>query len=296
MNLATHLNECLSKERKQILVVGDAITDVWIHGAAGISQDGCLKLTESHRVSTPGGAANARACLRNWNVTSTLIAHPDNERPIKYRFVNALGSILFRHDDETMLKPEEHYAWIRAYAAHNLESCHAVLISDYDKRFLTEEFIRKIVTTCNRRRIPCVADCKRAGDLYAGCTIKANAQFFAETENLDFSLVQSHDRGLVMTRGMATPLVYDTSSVLRGCRSMTAPTHLPELPPVTCINHVGAGDCFAAHLTLALSCGFSLKDASLLAHSAGRVYVQHPHNRPPTPDEITADLSNLNTP
>ena len=63
-----------------------------------------------------------------------------------------------------------------------------------------------------------------------------------------------------------------------------------ELPKVNCINHVGAGDCFGAHLVLALMYGFSLEDAATIAHSAGRVYVQHLHNRPPLPEEIEEDL------
>lgn len=58
---------------------------------------------------------------------------------------------------------------------------------------------------------------------------------------------------------------------------------------VNCVSHVGAGDCFAAHLVLALAHGFSLEDAAAIAHSAGRVYVQHEHNRPPMPEEIAED-------
>ena len=56
-------------------------------------------------------------------------------------------------------------------------------------------------------------------------------------------------------------------------------------------NHVGAGDCFAAHLILGLAYGLSLEDAATVAHSAGRVYVQFPHNRPPLPSEIVADFA-----
>jgi sugar/nucleoside kinase (ribokinase family) len=59
------------------------------------------------------------------------------------------------------------------------------------------------------------------------------------------------------------------------------------------VNHVGAGDCFAAHLTLALAYGFSLKEAAGLAHSAGRVYVQSFHNHPPFPTDIAADMSTV---
>ena len=59
---------------------------------------------------------------------------------------------------------------------------------------------------------------------------------------------------------------------------------------VRVVSHVGAGDCFGAHIVLALAHGFSLREAAALAHSAGRVYVQFPHNRAPRPEEIAADL------
>ena len=86
---------------------------------------------------------------------------------------------------------------------------------------------------------------------------------------------------LVRTFGADTPDIYD---------GRFSP-EIPPLAPVECVNHVGAGDCFAAHLALAMAHSLSLVDAVAIAHSAGRVYVQHPHNRPPTPDEIKKDLS-----
>ena len=70
--------------------------------------------------------------------------------------------------------------------------------------------------------------------------------------------------------------------------------HIPDsggLTSVKCVNHVGAGDCFSAHLVLALAYGFTLEDAAVIAHSAGRVYVQHQHSRPPLPQEVREDMA-----
>jgi len=144
-----------------------------------------------------------------------------------------------------------------------------VLLSDYDKGVLTPELIGEISTACQKRSIPCVADCKRGPHIYKECVLKGNSDW---NNKYGQSFINQ-----VITLGARCPEVE--------CVTVGA-----ELPPVECVNHVGAGDCFAAHLTLALAYGFSLKDATALAHSAGRVYVQHPHSRPPGPEEIVADL------
>jgi len=67
-----------------------------------------------------------------------------------------------------------------------------------------------------------------------------------------------------------------------------SPVH--RAAPQHCVNHVGAGDCFGAWLTLGLAHGLRLQEAARLAHAAGRVYVRHPHNRPPWPHEIRKEL------
>lgn len=276
MNLARKFFEEVCRKRRHVVVIGDAMTDVWIHGQTSRCQEGCLKFMEVSCLSTPGGAANARRSLSNWNVHAQLFGHADNVRPIKYRFMGADGRVVFRYDDETMLNRGEDYEWIRSYALGAVERCDAVLLSDYDKGFLTKEFVQEVSRICCKRNIPCVADCKRPPEFYGGCTLKYNREYEATHK---FGNIAS--RGAVITFSFDGPLVYDQS----GVRVVG-----DELPAVTCVNHVGAGDCFAAHLTLALSCEFSLKDAAAIAHSAGRVYVQHPHNRPPHPNEVIADV------
>jgi D-beta-D-heptose 7-phosphate kinase/D-beta-D-heptose 1-phosphate adenosyltransferase len=61
--------------------------------------------------------------------------------------------------------------------------------------------------------------------------------------------------------------------------------------PVHCVNHVGAGDCFASIMTLSLAHGLSLEDSAFIAYSAGRIYVQHRQGRPPWPHEIRKDMN-----
>jgi bifunctional ADP-heptose synthase (sugar kinase/adenylyltransferase) len=271
MNLVEKLIELDAKSPKRIAVIGDVLRDIYVHGRLEDCQDHCQKFVEESRVECQGGAANAANCLQHWESNDECFGNSNNNAPIKVRFVDGAGKIVFRHDNDKMCMSDRQ----RAKELQVLwEWCpHAVLISDYDKGFLTPDTIQSIIRTANERGIPCVADAKREPELYAGVVLKCNADYSKRRMWLE----HKHGAKMVVTRGADGPYI-------GGCG------YLPTLAPVNCINHVGAGDCFAIHLTLALAHDFSMENATIIAHSAGRVYVQHPYNRPPKPEEIAADL------
>lgn len=275
MNLAERLHEEVRTQNKQIVIVGDAMTDVWVYGRISDCQENCTKFTERERCIVPGGAANAAKCLMYWSTRYVLYTHHDQFRPIKTRFVGTDGKIVFRYDDETRLLPIIDHDYIRRDALRHIqhESCHAVLLCDYDKGVLTPSFLKEVAATCSERGIPCVIDAKRHPDLYGGAIIKGNSDWAGRYGSAD-----------VTTYGCQSPVVH----------GVIAAGSL--LPRVRCVNHVGAGDCFAAILTLALAHGFSLIEAAEVAHSAGRVYVQHPRNQPPRPEEVIEDMRTASIP
>ncbi len=292
-NLVEQLIERVAKQRKCIVVIGDAIVDEWVHGRVEACQDGCPKFVEESRHTSPGGADNARNCLSEWGVDADLFAQAKQDYPIKYRFVNADGNIVFRWDSERKA-PEFVPSWVRDRSLEMVKFAGAVLLSDYDKGVLSPGFVREVIDLCNARGIPCVADAKRGQSLYKGAVIKANTAWGVaewkgplDVYNSDGEVVGQDTRGCagayVETHSSYDPGVWVDGGFI--------PLEVSDWPPVKCVNHVGAGDCFAAHLTLAIAYGFSLCDAAALAHSAGRVYVQHSHNRPPRPQEIANDLA-----
>lgn len=286
MSLVEDLIGRIRKDRKRIVIVGDAVNDVWIDVTEGECQEGCPKLTTSDACRSPGGAANAHQCIRNWSVDTDLFTYPDNVWPVKYRFTSPDGRAIFRWDDERSVRDADRngFAWkYRVDRAMEMVRCAAgVLLSDYDKGFLTREMVNRIIEMCARRGVPCVADAKRAPQVYRGAILKCNSNYQARYNQELSKLVYDASDGqpLVVTDGPLSPAVWCDGNIQKG---------FPFLPPVPCVNHVGAGDCFAAHLTLALAYGFGLKDAAVIAHSAGRCYVQHPHNRPPLPEEVVGD-------
>ncbi len=268
--------DCTQFVPKTILIVGDAMTDVYVTGRLETGcQDGCEKFVEESRVGVPGGAANVVRSLNYWN-TKKLFPTDEQKGPIKTRFV-AGNRFVFRHDDETT---KVNFDLVRKDMMETLrgKGIAAVIISDYDKGLLTPSFINNIITMCKRRNIPCVADAKREPELYAGSILKCNNDYYCKHKNKLKSW-----RRLVRTMGASPPDVYfdgEFPLIQSGSK-------------VECINHVGAGDCFAAHLALALAHKLTLVEAAEIAHSAGRIYVQHPYNRPPRPNEIRKDLNNV---
>lgn len=259
--------------RKRIVIIGDVIVDRWIHGHTEDSQDGCKKFIENDITTTPGGAANAENSLKHWEVLSGVYGQPTDDCCIKYRYVEN-GKIIFRADKEHCSRG--HY-WQQNLGLEFTKTASAVLLSDYDKGFLTPDFLSSVIKTCQQRGIPCVADCKRQPSLYNGCILKGNHEYFSKYAEQ----ARTRTSRAISTCGPYYPLIWDMGYIVAE----------NNRPAVKCVNHVGAGDCFAAHLTMALGYGFSLKEAVALAHSAGRVYVQHPHNQPPHPSAIAKDLA-----
>lgn len=279
-NLADRVRGELMNKRRAIAVVGDVMVDRWYCGALTECQDGCKKFVQQEVTVTPGGAANAERSLHHWeNLRTSLHGFSQNDCPVKHRYL-VNGEIVFRVDDDGPATRGAGYGWARDLALEMVRHADGVLLSDYDKGFLTPEFIREVAVRCAMRSVPCVVDAKRNPIIYGGALVKCNlayytkwANYFAEGDNA------------VVTRGNKCPVIVPQHPLVE----------CGVVGEVECANHVGAGDCFAAHLVLGLVCGLHLKEAAAFAHSAGRVYVQHLHSRPPRPVEVAADLAGAPT-
>ena len=271
MNLVTQLIEAVDKQHKTIVVIGDVMVDHWVYGRIEDCQDGCKKFVHDYYYQTPGGAANAQRCIGKWNVGTLLFGQDERDMPNKWRFLDG-NKIVFRYDKENNLGAHTNMTNF----GHIIKDADGVLLCDYDKGYLSPDVIREVIQQCRTYKVPCVVDAKREPSLYEGAIVKGNHDWFNKYEFAD-----------VITLGFSSPVVRNAPAVRWA--------NWPKLPSVPCVNHVGAGDCFSAHFILALAYGFSLPDAAVIAHSSGRVYVQHPHNRPPLPSEVEADFALSNT-
>lgn len=285
---------------KRIAVVGDAMIDDYVEGEITGCQDGCPCFREGGAVVVPGGAAGAARQLARWSSETWLVAQIARPRgpgweeswagwddfngelafkvphvTVKTRLLHD-GKIVFRHDQD--FRPSENAALAEqrrlALQAVREMRFDAVLISDYDKGFLSEELIRDVIAACRERGVPCVADAKRRPSIYRGALLKCNGHYDAHHDTYGIERI--------VTNGGIAPSVHLPEFGL--CKQK------PDGSPTPLVNHVGAGDCFAAHLTLALAHGLTLEEAALVAHAAGRVYVQYRHGRPPWPHEVRRDI------
>lgn len=289
MNPCLRLIEADQREPKTIAVVGDAMTDIWYQGAPETCQDHCSCLRQPAEITTPGGALNAVRQLTNWRCHALGLTYPDIAIPVKMRFVDEKNRILFRADILQRMNSEsteQKFLFTARLDCFNRlcnANLDAVLISDYDKGFLNKEMIKMIIDYCNDRNIPCVADPKQNPHFFQGSILKVNEEYSQKFLEKNGGL-KRYFCNVIVTQGSRNPFLWVD------CRPYFY-SFLPNyLQPVPCVNHIGAGDCFAAHLTLALAHGLNLAEAVSIAHAAGRVFVQHPFARPPYPHEITKDL------
>lgn len=279
---------------RRILVVGDCMTDIYVYGRLEECQDGCQKFLEEKTVTVPGGAANAAQSIHNWFARvlcpriKRMNVSPANNGPIKTRFILD-NKCIFRHDNERNGTDFEDTRR-NILEVINWWKPEGVLISDYTKGLLDTTFTAQVIKACLERNIPVVADAKRAPEFYHSAIIKANSAWGHRCWEKDGPHWTTKYPGpmYVETHGAVYPSLWKD-----GAWVDLDGVYLDKicLPTVDCINHVGAGDCFGAHLVLALANGMGIEDSVAIAHSAGRVYVQHSDNRPPLPEEIEADYA-----
>jgi len=186
----------------KILVIGDSCIDEFVYGSTRMNPEAptaVLKPTRS--TNNPGMAANVYEnlmAIKGSNDTVELLTH--SERIIKRRFVDENSNyILLRVDEEdptikplgnpnNELKPE-----------HNLKDYDMVVISDYNKGFLTEDNIRHIAMNS---KLTFLDTKKTLGDWCADIDfIKINEKEFNNPGHQKDGLLISLQEKLIVTLG-----------------------------------------------------------------------------------------------
>lgn len=254
-----------------LAVVGDVMTDEYLEGKfTRFAQEGGQPVFETGTVvRVPGGAANTAAQLMHWNAHAELYGCVVGAK----RRLSAGGNYFLREDQHVAVDGADRSKMMDALT-NELRHFNGVLISDYDHGTLREEDVHRIIAACREKGIPVFADPKhKAPEVYDSCTVvKCNRAYH---DQHGWACTQT-----VVTNGSFSPEVKGEPS-------------LPQLPPVHVASVVGAGDCFHAALACAVVRGMPLLKAAELAHSAGRVYVQRPHDLPVHPLEVVKDLDPL---
>ena len=246
-----------------ILLIGDSCTDRYNIGTVDrLSPEApvpVMKIVESYDVR--GMASNVDLNLINLNVDADFITN--GEDIVKSRFIDKRsGQHLLRVDDEDTVVP-----W-SGHTLSPLESYDAIVISDYNKGFLTYEHIEHIIKSVN---CPVFIDTKKqdlsrfsAPHAYIKINELEYKNRFSVPQNL---IVTLGDRGAMLKQQGQDEMIYGTKHV--------------EVMDVC-----GCGDTFLAALTAQYLFTKDIEKAILFANIAAGITVQHRGNYAPSYDEI----------
>ncbi|MCA0458683.1 MAG: PfkB family carbohydrate kinase [Chloroflexi bacterium] len=327
-----HLIPQLAGQR--ILVIGDLILDEYLTGkATRMSREAPIPVLEfESRQLIPGGAANPAANIvalgstaiqvgvigSDTNAASvrqvlqtrgiqidTLIVDPSRPTTVKTRIMAHMG-LRFPQQvarlDTLSREPisREVETSITAAISEQIPRASAVLLSDYHTGLLTPSLVNTVKQLASEKGILLTADAQGKLEKYIGFgVVKCNADEARDylrrdlTTNADFEQAsQDLCKSLVLTRGMVITRGGDGATV---CTASGEVTHCPA-PAVTDVyDTVGAGDTTITVITLAVSAGISLADATSLANYASGLVVRRVGNYTPSPDELAWAIDNWST-
>ena len=240
-----------------VLLIGDSCTDIYNIGTVDrLSPEApvpVIKTTETKIV--PGMAANVKQNLENLGIYADFITN--NEVITKTRYIDRRsGQHMLRVDDEPEIVP-----WSGS-TPFPIDTYDAVVISDYNKGFLTYEHIESII----ENSIPVFIDTKKTDlERFQGAWVKIN--------ELEYSRLKSECSGLIVTLGE---------------RGAKVPHHDIYCPTksVEVMDVCGCGDTFMAALVAQYLFTKDIEKAIIFANVAAGITVQHRGNYAPSYDEI----------
>ena len=226
----------------KVLLIGDSCTDEYVYGTCDrLNPEAPVPILNFNRKETTKGMAwNVRENLMSFGIEVYIATH--EETIIKTRYIDEkYNQQMLRVDDEPIIKPMDCQLPEGEYDA--------LVISDYNKGFLTTEKISEIVDSFD---VPVFIDTKKNHLPKLDAYVKIN-----EHEYTNF---ESSIDNLIITRGG------------KGCE------YEGKLYPAEKVNVfdvVGAGDTFLAALTYGYLTYGSIEEAIPFANKAAAVAVSH---------------------
>ena len=197
--------DILQQKQFKILLIGDACTDVYVFGdCLRINPEAPVPIfTKSRKAYKDGMSANVHQNLTNIFKGEIFYLSNDKSKIKKIRFIDSKSNYqIMRYDVENYV-PELNHSDLPK------NDIGAIVISDYDKGFVSYDLIKKLKTSYS---CPIFVDTKKSNlSLFEGCIIKLN-----EREHTD-SFGMSPDTELIVTLGskgvMWRDKIYPTDEV-----------------------------------------------------------------------------------
>ncbi len=174
----------------------------------------------------------------------------------------------------------------------------AVILSDYNIGFLTDNIIKSAIETSRKYGKIVVVDAQKDLYRYKGAysltpnqpdTEKAVGYFIRDIETLKRAgkdlLKAAESETLLITRGGDGMAVFDKDGTL---------TEVPVFNKTRVFDVTGAGDTVVASYTLALACGAPAKYAAIIGNIAASIVIRSFGCATTTIDEILDSLNKMN--
>mgnify|MGYP001214300115 CR=1 FL=1 len=228
----------------RILLIGDSCTDVYVYGEVKrLNPEAPVPVLELKKELSTNGMA--------WNVYNNLLSFDadvymltNKEKITKTRYIDEKSNQqILRLDVEGEVKQLEYEL--------NEEPFDALVISDYDKGFITQEKLFQLINWFDG---PIFVDTKKNTIPGEGAYVKINESEFK-------NVTHYHPDNLIITKG-------GEGAEYRG--------KLYPAEKVKVFDVVGAGDTFLAALTFAYLKYGSIEEAIPFANKAAAIAVSHP--------------------
>lgn len=193
------------QKKFKILLIGDSCLDVYHFGSCDrLSQEAPIPiLKETHAKEVEGMAANVKNNLASFNIDVVFLTNKENIK--KHRFIE-------KRSNYQMLRVDEGEDNIQPLQIKELpeDSYDALLISDYDKGFITHDVASFITQKYNN--IPIFVDSKKKDlSCFKNSFIKINEKEYNDHQAVDLS------SKLIVTLGSAgamyEDIIYNTHNV-----------------------------------------------------------------------------------
>jgi rfaE bifunctional protein kinase chain/domain len=298
---------------------GNVAANLVVHGAhvQAFGIVGGRELAQK-KVADDEAGESLRACLRQAKIADRgVLPDPQRITTVKTRVI-ARHQQIVRIDRERCdaLTPHAEEKLFRLLVA-SLKNLDALLLSDYDKGLVTDEFAGRILNACHKFKVPVFVKPKTSSLFaYRGArAIVCNAKeagFYVTRSLNDEKTLEEAGRALLARFGCAAVVI------TRGEKGMSVfeestPRHL-HIPATSfevtyarvgrpgiergdtgrqVFDVTGAGDTVLSVLSLAIAAGASLPEAAFLANTAAGVVVGKLGTASVSPAELAAALDEV---
>ncbi len=315
-------------KKKKIIVIGDIMLDEYYLGdVKRISPEAPVPVfNKKDHYCSMGGAANVAQNLiaANQNVsiisvvgndkqgqqllgllqdsgidTSSIILSSNRCTTVKTRFLAENGQQLMRVDEETSLELcDEEYLQLKELFTNAIAKCELLIISDYRKGLLNEDFSKYIINLANENEVPVIVDVKGSNpDLYYGATIiKPNKKELADL--VGFS-VKSYDEVVKASRDLLGRMNAKYIITTCGAEGMILVSNNEEKKYDSIKREVfdvtGAGDTAVAYLATCIANNYDMDSAIGVSIVASGLQVGKVGTKPIGLSEVIEAFDNISS-